>query len=266
MHMEPVTVITIKTQSGTAGTMTNKYHLELMSEVKAHARQLSQSEKEKLQRYIGTNKIFYAMGADTQRKIIKEWTKKHPDITEPEYIELLSSLCQGDSVNETSLASGLLESLPKLRTNVKPQHLDAWLNRARGWAEVDSICQSKFTAAELLTNWKEWKSLLTKLASDDNIHKKRASLVLLTKPVRDSEDTRLADLAFTNIDKLKKEREILITKAISWLLRDLIKHNRPRVETYLKQNEDTLPRIALRETKTKLQTGRKTAAKTVRHN
>jgi 3-methyladenine DNA glycosylase AlkD len=244
--------------------MTNKYHSELMSQVRAHAKGISKSEREKLERYIGTNKTLYAMGADTQRKIIKEWTKKHPDLTQSEYIELLNSLYQGDSVNEISLAGELLESFPKLRKNVEPKHFDAWLNRAQGWAEVDSICQSKFTAEELLSNWKEWKNLLTRLASDDNIHKKRASLVLLTKPVRDSEDTRLANLAFMNVDKLKKEREILVTKAVSWLLRDLIKHDRQRVETYVKENEDTLPKIAVRETKTKLLTGRKTSKRTIR--
>jgi 3-methyladenine DNA glycosylase AlkD len=227
---------------------------------------MSRSDKEKLERYIGTNKTFHAMGADTQRKIIKEWTKKHLGLTQSEYIELLSSLCQADSVNEISLAGELLESFPKLRKNVEPKHLDAWLNRAQGWGEVDSLCQSKFTAIELLSNWKEWKNLLTRLASDDNIHKKRASLVLLTKPVRDSEDTKLVNLAFMNIDKLKKEREILVTKAVSWLLRDLIKHNRQRVETYVKENEDTLPKIAVRETKTKLLTGRKTSKRTIRQN
>ena len=246
--------------------MINKHHSELMSEVKAHARQLSLSEKTKLERYIGTNKICYAIGADAERKIIREWIKKHPNLTESEGIELLSSLYQGDSINEISLAGALLKSLPKLRRNIEPQSLDAWLNKVRGWAEVDSLCQSKFSAAELLANWKKWKSLLTKLASDENTNKRRASLVLLTKPVRDSEDARLAELAFMNIDKLKKEREILVTKAISWLLRDLIKHNRCRVETYLKENEDTLPRIALRETRMKLLTGRKTPARTIRHD
>ena len=204
------------------------------------------------------------MGADTQRKIIKEWTKNHPGLTQSEYIELLSSLYQGDSVNEISLAGELLESFPKLRKSVEPKHLDAWLNNVRGWAEVDSICQSKFTAEELLTNWNGWKHLLAKLASDDNIHKRRASLVLLTKPVRDSEDTRLANLAFKNIDKLKKEREILVTKAVSWLLRALVKHHRRRVETYLKENQSTIPKIALRETWTKLLTGRKTLKRIVK--
>jgi 3-methyladenine DNA glycosylase AlkD len=76
--------------------------------------------------------------------------------------------------------------------------------------------------------------------------------------VRDSEDTSLANLAFVNIDKLKKEREILVTKAVSWLLRALVKHHRRKVETYLKENQNALPKIALRETRTKLLTGRKT--------
>jgi 3-methyladenine DNA glycosylase AlkD len=119
------------------------------------------------------------------------------------------------------------------------------------------MCQSKFSATEVLTKWEKWKSLLTKLASDGNTHKRRASLVLLTKPVRDSGDARLADLAFATIDKLKQNREILVTKAISWLLRDLIKNHRQRVEKYLEENEDTLPRIAVRETRIKLLTGRK---------
>jgi 3-methyladenine DNA glycosylase AlkD len=236
----------------------NKFHSELISEVKAHAKPLSQSQKEKFQRYVGTSKTFYAIGTAAERAIIKGWIRRHPNLTEAEYIELLNSLCQGESINEISIASELLESLPKLRKAVVPRCLDEWLNRVQGWAEVDSFCQSKFSAAEVLSNWKEWEGLLTKLASDDNVHKRRASLVLLTKPVRDSDDTRLADLAFANIDKLKKDTEILVTKAISWLLRDLIKHNRQRVETYLKENENTLPRIAFRETKAKLLTGRKT--------
>ena len=241
----------------------NKYHLELISEVRTHATQLSPSQKEKLENYIGTNKICYAIGAETERRIIKEWVKKHPDLAASEYSELLNSLYQGESINEISIAGELLESLPRLRKNVAPKYLDMWLNRVQGWAEVDSLCQSKFTAIEVLENWKEWERLLTKLASDNNVHKKRASLVLLTKPARDSNDPRLADMAFMNIDKLKAERHILITKAISWLLRDLIRHDRQRVERYLRENEETLPKIAVRETRTKLLTGRKTPVRSI---
>lgn len=249
---------TAENQVRAATAMSNKYHRELIVSIRAHARQLSQPDMEKLVRYIGTNKTLYAIGTDAQRKIIKEWTKKRTDLTQSQYTELLTSLCQGDSINGISVAGELLIFFPKLRRKVEPKYLDVWLNSVQGWAEVDSICQSKFSAADLLADWKEWKSLLTNLASNDNVNKKRASLVLLTKPVGDSADTRLADQAFSNIDKLKNEHEILITKAVSWLLRDLIKHNRQRVENYLKENMNTLPKIALRETNTKLLTGRKT--------
>jgi 3-methyladenine DNA glycosylase AlkD len=235
-----------------------KYHRELLSKVRAHARKLSQSEEQKLQNYIGTDKTCYAIGADTERQMIKEWVRRHPDLERSEYVELLNCLYEGKSINEISIASRLLESFPRLRKTVEPRYLDAWLNRLHGWAEVDSLCQSKFSASEVLANLEEWEDLLTRLASDNNVHKKRASLVLLTKPVRDSENTRLANLAFANIDRLKTERDILITKAISWLLRDLIKHNRQRVEAYIKENENTLPKIALRETRMKLLTGTKT--------
>lgn len=228
-----------------------------MFEAKANARDASRDEKEKLVRYIGTNKTCYVLDADMEKRIIKEWVKRHSDLSMSHYIELLSCLYQGESINEISMAGELLESLPRLRKNVEPKYVDVWLNRLHGWAEVDSLCQSKFTAAEVLGNWKEWKSLLSKLAFDSNVHKRRASLVLLTKPVRDSEDSRLTDLALMNIDRLKSERDILITKAISWLLRDLIKHNRQRVERYLEENEDVLPRIAVRESRTKMLTGRK---------
>lgn len=236
----------------------DQYHTELMSTVKKQAKPLSKTQKQKLANYIGTNKIYYAISTEAHRKIIKDWIKQHPNLNEKEYTDLLTSLYEGQSVNEISIAGSLLRHHPRLRRTVKPEHIDIWLNRLQGWAEVDSLCQSNFSAEEVLTQWDEWQRLLTKLASDDNVHKKRASLVLLTKPVRDSEDPRLEEMAFRNIDKLKQNRHILVTKAISWLLRDLIKHHRQKVETYLRDNEDTLPRIAIRETRTKLLTGKKT--------
>jgi 3-methyladenine DNA glycosylase AlkD len=206
--------------------MSVKYHLELMSEVRAHARPMTQSQKEKHESYIGTTKTCYAINADTERHIVREWINKHQDLNVSEFVELLNSLYRGESCNEISLAGELLECLPKLRKNLDPEYLDAWLNKVQGWAEVDSICQSKFSATEVLAKWKKWKQLLRKLATDGNAHKRRASLVLLTKPVRDSGETKLADLAFANIHKLKRDRDMLVTKAVSWLLRGLIKNHK----------------------------------------
>jgi 3-methyladenine DNA glycosylase AlkD len=190
-------------------------------------------------------------------EIIQDWIKRHADLTLTEYVDLLNSLSQGATYNEFISIGVLLGAWPQMRTALEPHHLDVWLDHAQGWAEVDTLCQSNFTAREMLCHWKEWKSRLVSFSKSDNVHKRRASLVLLTRPLRESADPRLARLAFANLDRLKTEKDILVTKAVSWLLRALIKYHREEVETYLRDNADSLPKIALRETRNKLTSGRK---------
>jgi 3-methyladenine DNA glycosylase AlkD len=154
-------------------------------------------------------------------------------------------------------ASLLLGVYPKIRKELDPHLLDKWLSKLAGWVEIDTLCQSTFTASELLQEWDIWLLLLREFNKSSDISKRRASLVLLVKPVRESADPRLAKIAFENIDRLRFEKEILITKAISWLLRVLIKHHRTEVEAYLTKRAEDLPKIALRETHKKLDTGKK---------
>lgn len=135
--------------------------------------------------------------------------------------------------------------------------LDNWLNYTNGWAETDVLCQSNFTADELLSNWDIWKKLLKKFSESTNIHKRRASIVLLTKSLRQSDDSKISKLIFENIEKLKSEKEVLITKAISWGLRSLIKFHKDEVVEYLEKNKNSLPKIAYREALAKVQTGKK---------
>ncbi|HOG48124.1 MAG TPA: DNA alkylation repair protein, partial [Anaerolineae bacterium] len=205
----------------------------------------------------GTSKVCYPVRTSEKGRIVKDFVARHPGLTLEAYIELIGSLCRGHSFDEIALAGALLERLPRLRQQIDLQCLERWLDTVEGWGETDSLCMSHFTGREVLARWDEWRALLTRLAGDDNIHKRRASLVLLTKAVRDAGDLRLAELAFANIHRLKGERHILITKAISWLLRELIKHHRERVAAYLDANEAALPRVALRETRKKLLTGKK---------
>lgn len=239
----------------------NTYHQELLAELKNHAGEGTKTQAVSEKKCDGTRKFCYVIKVPVKRQIVIKFKKKHPLLTFPDYLALLNSLFQGRSHDEFSLGSKLLAYFPKLRKQLEPQALDAWLNRAEGWAEVDGICQSSFTAEELLDDWPIWQALLAKWSKDSNVHKRRACLVLLTGPVRKSSDPRLADLTLANIERLKGDKHILITKAISWLLRDLVKNHRQKVISYIDQNTVSLPKIALRETRTKLLTGLKTPRK-----
>jgi len=96
---------------------------------------------------------------------------------------------------------------------------------------------------------------IRKLSLDKNINKRRAALVFLTVPIRYSEDKRLAALAFEVIEKLKPERHIMITKAVSWLLRSMVRHHQRAVAAYVRENRHSLPAIAVRETTRKIHDG-----------
>lgn len=223
----------------------------------------SKDIKERLwvQKYCGSNKQTNCIKSGEVKKLAKKIVGEN-NLDRNQLTKLLDSLYSNARfMEETTLAARILEIAPKLRQQIDPNKLDYWLNFTHGWAETDVLCQSSFTSDELLSNWSIWKKLLIKFSKDKNVHKRRASLVLLTKPTRMSNDKRLSDLAFKNVDLLKEEKDILITKAVSWILRSLIKYHKEEVANYLKENEDELPRIAVREVTNKLLTGVKSKKK-----
>lgn len=208
--------------------------------------------------YAGHKEKTYNLSNLQLRKIAKDWVKENKEIFLEELVKLLNSIYQqSQSATEKYLGGFLIEYLPKQRKWLSPLLLDDWLENLTGWGQVDSLCQSKFGAKDMLDHWIDWKKMMKKFNYSKNVSKRRASLVLLTRPVRESEDKKFVSLALENIDHLKGEKDILITKAISWLLREMVKLHGVQVSEYLKENKNLLPSIAVREVTRKLKTGRK---------
>ncbi|MFN8889622.1 MAG: DNA alkylation repair protein, partial [Cyclobacteriaceae bacterium] len=207
--------------------------------------------------YIGTQHPLYNITNPVLRLIAKEWKRDHKQMSVAAFQKMITSLVHGKSATEKLLAGMLLDVATPEQRNFKPALFDDWLNHLEGWAEVDTLCTGQYTNAEIPRQWSAWQKLLTKWAKSKNIHKRRASLVFLCSPAHQQKDDQLATLALANIDQLKHEKEILITKAISWLLRSLVKHHKKLVNDYVSDNRLGLPAIAVRETMTKITTGKK---------
>lgn len=222
-------------------------------------------EKAWIQHYLGSNKPTRCIKTGDILKLATNLTRGLPayaggPLKKPhvELISLVDSLySQATTFEEMHLAGAILNRYPKIKTMVGIKKLPQWLNFTHGWAETDVLCQNNWDTEIILINWTKWEKLLTNLVTSKNIQKRRASLVLLVFPVRYSSDQRLANIAFANIEKLKHEKEVLITKAISWILRALIVNHRQEVVDYLAKNRDSLPKIAVREVTNKLTTGKK---------
>jgi 3-methyladenine DNA glycosylase AlkD len=175
--------------------------------------------------------------------------------------ELLTSLIKGKSSTEKMAAGMLLGYSPIHLRQFNPALFDKWLDELKGWAEVDAVCTGSYTITEIPKQFEAWKKILTAFSKSKVIEKRRASLVLLCSPISKNEDDRILQVAFENINRLKDEKEVLITKAISWLLRSAVKYHKKEVERFVTLNSDSLPKIAVRETLVKLKTGKKTKSK-----
>ena len=210
--------------------------------------------------YLGNDHLFLNVSVPDRRKIAKAWVAAHKAFPAEEVLEVVDSLFAGASHEEKTLAAILLACHPKARATAGPARVEAWLDHLVGWAEVDTLCQNVFTPEQMGADWPGWSGLLRRLAGDANSNKRRASLVLLACVVRRSPDPRFRDLAFETLDQLKSERPILITKAVSWLLRGMIAHHREAVGGFLDAEASSLPSLAVRETRAKLATGRKSRA------
>lgn len=233
----------------------HQHHKALLAEIRKHQRKRDHGQAN--DSYLSSGHHYYDVSVPERRRISKDWVKANRSIADSAFVAVLESLFRGKSHEEKTLACILLADHRVGRGTIGTKQLNAWLDHLVGWAEIDSLCAGVYPAEELLADWTAWQAFIRKLARDKNINKRRAALVFLTGPARTSGDPRIAALGFEVIDRLKSEREIIITKAVSWLLRSLVQHHKKEVARYLASNANALPAIAVRETERKIRTGRK---------
>jgi 3-methyladenine DNA glycosylase AlkD len=236
-----------------------RYYSKIKAEIsKASKKKMDRSEQEFVQRYLGSHKKYLGVATGDVVRIAKSFLRENSSLEINELISLLDQLFSSEILEEHFVGGKIFTLLkPDIRSQIPLSVIEGWLKPAHGWVEIDVICQSAFTGQEVLERFSEWKSAIKKFRESDIISLRRASLVLQTKPIKEVDDKELRKLAFETVDGLKHEKEVLITKAVSWLLRSLVVQNKDEVKNYILKNEGTLPRIAVRETMKKIETGRK---------
>lgn len=205
----------------------------------------------------GTDHLVYGIRLPDLRAFLDTWAKKNASLTWEAWLAVVEALYHGLSCEEKMSAGILLALYPKYRRQLSLDRLYHWLGELHGWKEIDYTCQSVFTADDLFSDWAAWAAFLRRLAADEHISRRRAALVLLVKPIRDNPDERLLKIALENIATLQAERDILITKAVSWLLRETSKHHAAAVQDYIGIHATNLPKATLREVQNKVLTGKK---------
>lgn len=208
-----------------------------------------------IRRYLGTPREVLGVKTADIRKIAHQIVKKQQN--SEDMSKLVGALYAADTFEERALAGHILGESRLFRSSISLKKLREWIGGQQGWAEIDITCQSCFTAGEILPIWDEWREWIRSLSKSTSVSHRRASLVLQVLSLRESSEEEIGNLAVETVETLKAEKDILITKAISWVLRSMVKGHREFLKRYLAKQGQTLPKIALREVTRKLETGKK---------
>lgn len=233
----------------------NKYHENLLDQIKKNSPK--KADVWVGQTYLGSLHKFYGLKTDIKRKIARDFYKQNHTLSSKDFFSVVDLLYKGESFEERTLASEIILSAKDYQSFITFSIIDNWLGNLVGWAEIDTLCQSKILTPFIERDFKKTANFIHKLSKSPNISKRRASLVLLVKPASYLEDKKIFDLGIQIIEELKYEKQVLVTKAISWLLRALTVHHKAETKAFIEKNMDTLPKIAIRETLKKIETGRK---------
>ena len=158
----------------------NKYHKIILEKIKKAEKKDSNHPHGAC--YVGTTHNYYSVPTPARSIIIKEFVKTH-NLNFNEYVDLIYSLNNGKSYEEIVSAVSIIYSYPTYIEQIKIKDINMWIKNVVGWAEVDTLCAGIFGSNMVMSNWINWKKFLTKLSKSKNINKRRASLVLLIKPV-----------------------------------------------------------------------------------
>ena len=115
----------------------------------------------------------------------------------------------------------------------------AWSHE--GWAEVDTLCTGPFTVGARFPVSGDTEEIVAGLWPTRDIHQRRASIVLLCSPIRHDNNPEMFQVMIASIERLKHEKEILITKAISWKF-SAVTHHEQAVKRLCTGQQDTLPK------------------------
>jgi len=198
----------------------------------------------------------YGVRVPDLRQIARDWRAAHRGISTDAMLRLIDALWNGASYEERALAIFILSGYPRVLTSLTQETFDRWRTLIDNWGLCDGL------ATGLLGPWiqadaAERLDYLRTLIGSDDVWSRRLALVGTASINRGRSGPTIPDLTFDLIDAVKVERHPMITKAVSWALREMTKTQRDRVAAYIEANRDVLAPLVVREVSNKLRTGLK---------
>jgi 3-methyladenine DNA glycosylase AlkD len=144
----------------------------LKKQLKRHA-DSERARQEK--RYLKSSMKFYGVNMPTERKIVKQWLRDHPDATIEEVARLAENLWRSQWHEEKTVAVMMLQLNNKKLTLKQIPLVQKMINEVEGWAHLDTI--SIHLVGALIDHDKKTLKYLPRWARSKNFWVRRAALL-----------------------------------------------------------------------------------------
>lgn len=200
---------------------------------------------------IRTGLPFYGAKVGEIRKLAWRWVGEHAEATPAEVIALCNALWRTTVREEILLACMILGRDDEARAMLTPKDFARWVPFLDNWETTDQfgmLVVSPWVATAPEKRFKE----LERLAADASPWGRRLALVGTRSLARSDSAARYWPRVGKLILKLAPEREAAMPKAVSWVLRENLRHCPAQVAEFIEKEQQRLPAVAVRETRNKL--------------
>lgn len=197
----------------------------------------------------------YGVRVPDLRRIAAGWKADHRQVASTDLLGLADGLWSGESLEERTLANLLLAAYPKVLAGIPWRSFDRWRRLVDNWGVGDAL-GTMVLGPWLLADPDSRLHHLDALIADEDLWSRRLALVA-TVPLNRRAASAVPGLTLELVDRVKLEREPMVTKAVSWALRELSKGEPDRVAAYVADNRTLLASHVVREVQNKLATGLK---------
>jgi len=192
------------------------------------------------------------------RQIAKDWLRENKEMDAVDFVALLRALWKKPIFEMKSLGLELLYANKKALKNFDWQTLEVWLSDVDNWVHCDFLSCNIFGL--LVKQNQSHLKRLKKYLKKSGKWFQRTGIVSTLQLIRAKKIE--SNEVLSMIDQIVDNQDAMIQKAISWVLRELVRAGSGQeVEKYLRRNQSRLAKYVIREVNNKLRTGLKSGKK-----
>jgi 3-methyladenine DNA glycosylase AlkD len=206
---------------------------------------------------IKTGLPFYGVGLRDLERIARGWLREHPEAGPGEVLALADELW-GRAVREEMVAATYLVHRHRgALQGFGARRIDRWGRLLDNWETTDNV-GGRVVGPWIALDPPNRIPVLERLATRRNPFLRRLALVGCVGFGRGDDSDRWWPQVSAIVLSLAGDEAASIPRAISWVLREHLRHSPAAVAAFLDEHAGELPAIALRETRNKLRSGTKT--------